>query len=170
MTTEKWTDYLTRSFSSMRHVPIAYITAMDRHGRFEFDPAGQGRIESGPAGRNSRKLVNLAQSIFKQARERVSTADLNKVVGAAILNNPPSYRQNRRAKVFYATQVAAEPPTIVLKCNDPKLLDETWKRYLLGVLREELPFKEVPIKLYFRKRGHDEEEEVAAHGAERGSR
>jgi hypothetical protein len=28
---------------------------------------------------------------------------------------------------------------------------------LLGVLREELPFKEVPIRLYFRSRGKHEE-------------
>jgi GTP-binding protein len=52
--------------------------------------------------------------------------------------------------------VATRPPTIVLKCNDPSLFDGSWKRYLLGVLREELPFQEVPIRLYLRPRQRDD--------------
>ncbi len=136
MTTEAWSKYLIRSFSSMRHVPLAFITAEQ--------------------GRNVRKLINLAQSIFKQARIRVSTSRLNKLVRAAIVNNPPPSRKNKQPKIFYATQVATAPPTIVLKCNDPSLFDASWKRYLLGVLREELPFQEVPIRMYLRPRTRDE--------------
>ena len=138
MTTAAWTDYLTRSFSSMRHVPIAFITAKES--------------------RNIRKLVNLSQTIFKQAQIRVSTSEVNRIVRAALKNHPPPYRKNKRPKIFYATQVSAGPPTIVLKCNSPGLFDLSWKRYLLGVLREQLPFKEVPIRLYFRSRGKHEEQ------------
>ncbi|MAG92724.1 MAG: ribosome biogenesis GTPase Der [Planctomycetaceae bacterium] len=136
MTSEKWTEYLIKSFGSMRYVPLAFITAKDS--------------------RNIKQLINLAQTIRKQARIRVSTSKLNRLVRAAVLNNVPPHRQNRRPKLFFATQVATEPPTIVLKCNEPKLFDESWKRYLLGVLREELPFNEVPIKLYFRSRDKTE--------------
>jgi len=136
MTTEAWTKYLFETFSSMRHVPLAFLTAKES--------------------KNVRQLINLAQSIFKQSRIRVSTAELNKLLRAAVKNHPPPPRKNRRPKVYYATQVAVEPPTIVVKCNDPKLLDESWKRYLLGVLREELPFQEVPIRLILRSRGSDE--------------
>ncbi|MGH7200036.1 MAG: ribosome biogenesis GTPase Der, partial [Planctomycetaceae bacterium] len=139
MTMEKWADYLFRSFASMRHVPVAFITAKDQ--------------------RNIRKLINLAQAIFKQARRRVSTGKLNRLINAAVENNPPPHRKNRRPKIYFATQVATEPPTIVLKCNDPSLFDESWKRYLLGVMREELPFHEVPIRVHFRPRSAEEREE-----------
>ena len=37
-------------------------------------------------------------------------------------------------------------------CSDPKAVSEPYRRYLLGALREHLPFAEVPIKLYLRKR------------------
>lgn len=37
-------------------------------------------------------------------------------------------------------------------CNEPKAFAEPYRRYLLVVLREHLPFAEVPIKLYLRKR------------------
>ena len=132
MTTDAWSSYLIETFGALRHAPIAFLTASQ--------------------GRNTKPLINLAQSIFKQSLHRVSTSRLNKVVRGAILNNMPPYRKNKRPKIFYATQVATEPPTIVMKCNDPGLFDESWKRYLMGVLREELPFKEVPIKLYLRRR------------------
>lgn len=137
MTTEKWSHYLIETFRTMRHAPVAFLTARDD--------------------RNTKKLINLAQSIFKQARIRVPTPRLNRVVRAAVAANPPAYRKNRRPKIFFATQVAVDPPTLVLKCNDPNLLDDTWKRYLLGVFREKLPFQEVPIKLYLRARVRDEE-------------
>jgi GTP-binding protein len=136
MTSESWSAYLLRAFPTMRHVPVALVTAKD--------------------GRNVRQLVNLAQSLFKQARTRVPTAELNRVLQEAVHRNAPPPRRNRRPKVYFATQVAVQPPTIVIKCNDPAVFDDSWKRYLLGVFREALPFDEVPIKLYFRSRVRDE--------------
>ena len=116
----------------MWYVPIAFIT--------------------GQTGKNVKALLNHAQMLYTQARERVSTSGLNKVVRQALDANPPPLHQNRRPKIFYATQVGTEPPTIVMFCSDPKALSEPYRRYLLGALREHLPFAEVPIKLYLRKR------------------
>jgi GTP-binding protein len=67
-------------------------------------------------------------------------------------------RSNRRAKIFFATQIDVAPPTIVIKCNDPRLIDKSWQRYLLGSFHEELPFLEVPIKIYYRSRSGAEGE------------
>ena len=133
--TEDWSDYVFKHFAHMRHVPIAIITAK--------------------TGKNVKKLINLAQSIQKQARLRVPTGVLNRVVRAAVKNWSPPLRMNRIPRILFAVQVSTEPPTIVLKCNAKELFDEDYKRYLLGVLREELPFKEVPIKLYFRSKDAD---------------
>jgi GTP-binding protein len=72
--------------------------------------------------------------------------------------NPPPHRKNRRPKILFATQVSTTPPTIVLKCNDATLFDESWKRYLLGVFREHLPFREVSIKVYFRARQDEDKD------------
>jgi GTP-binding protein len=137
MDMERWSEYLGHQFASLRFAPMAFLTAK--------------------TGKNVHKLVNLAQSIFKQARTRVSTGELNRVVRAAVLRNRPPVRRNQTPKVYFATQVATEPPTIVLKCNNPVLFDNSWRRYLLGVMREELPFHEVPIRLYLRQREQAEE-------------
>ncbi|MFO0918488.1 MAG: ribosome biogenesis GTPase Der [Planctomycetaceae bacterium] len=147
--TEAWSEYLFKLFADKRHIPVAFLTAK--------------------SGRNVQKVINLAQSIYKQARYRVPTGELNRLVKDVVKNWPPPMRQNRTPRIKYAVQVAVEPPTIVLKCNDAVLFDETWKRYLLGVLREHLPFKEVPLKVYYRSKGEEgdakqsrEEAQVAA--------
>ena len=69
-----------------------------------------------------------------------------------MVENRPPVRKNQVPKIYFSTQVATEPPTIVCKCNNPALFDNAWQRYLLGIIRDKLPFQEVPIKLYFRQR------------------
>jgi GTP-binding protein len=70
----------------------------------------------------------------------------------ALRKNPPPSQNNRQAKIFYATQVGVQPPTIVLFCSAPSAVSRTYQRYLLGRFRDELEFPEVPIKLYLRRR------------------
>ena len=132
MPTEKWVDYLRDTFRTMWHVPIAFIT--------------------GQTGRNLKVLLNHGQMLFKQSRSRITTGKLNKLVRAALDHNPPPQYRHRRPKIYYAVQVADQPPTIVLFCNNPKAISAPYKRYLLGVFRDQLEFGEVPIKLYLRKR------------------
>jgi GTP-binding protein len=144
MPTEKWVKYLRDTFRTMWYVPIAFIT--------------------GKTGKNVKAMLNHAQMLFKQSRERVGTARLNKLVRAALEYSPPPMHKNRRPKIYYATQVAAQPPTIVLFCNDPAALPPTYQRYLLGVFRDRLQFGEVPVKLYLRRREHgDETDEIDSH-------
>jgi GTP-binding protein len=136
MPTGRWADYLRRTFPSLDFVPIAFITAR--------------------SGRNVHAVLNLAQNLHKQASARVSTGDLNRVLRQALGATPPPLRQNRRPKVYYATQAATNPPTVVLFTNGPELFDNTYQRYLAKTFRDQLPFHEVPIKLYLRSKRRDE--------------
>jgi GTP-binding protein len=135
--TESWVRYLRGQFPTLSYAPIAFIT--------------------GQTGKNVKALLNHATMLFKQSRERVSTGVLNRVVRAAIEAHQPPLYQNRRPKIYFATQVATEPPTIVLMCSDPKAIGNDYRRYLLGVLRDHLSFGEVPIKLYLHKRHSNED-------------
>ncbi len=138
MPTEKFANYLRTVFPMLDYVPIAFVTAK--------------------SGKNVHKLLNFAQHLHKQAGARVGTGELNKVIREALDAQPPPMRQNRRPKVYYATQVATNPPTIVLFTNGPQLFDNTYERYLLKHLRDRLPFGEVPIKLFIRAKNRDEVE------------
>ena len=53
---------------------------------------------------------------------------------------------------------------MVLFCSNPAAISATYRRYLLGVFRERLPFSEVPIKLYLRRR-EEREKPPAETGA-----
>ncbi len=130
--TGEWADYLRKNFPSLDFVPMAFITAQ--------------------AGKNVQQLLNLAQALHKQAIARVGTGDLNRVLRAALEETPPPMRQNRRPKVYFATQAGTNPPSIVLMTNGPDLFDNTYLRYLEKTFRDQLPFAEVPIKLTLRLR------------------
>ena len=136
MPTERWGEYLRETFATMWHVPIAFITGM--------------------TGKNVNKLLQHAQMLKRQSRMRISTNRLNKLIVAAMNHTPPPLIHYRKPKIYYATQVAVAPPTIVLFCNMPDAFTPSYRRFLLNVLRDELPIGEVPIRLLFRKRESDD--------------
>lgn len=127
---EDWVKYLHETFRSMKYVPIAFIT--------------------GQTGKNVKALLNHAQMLYKQSTARISTGELNRLLRWALEKNEPPIYKNRRPKIFYAAQVGAQPPTIVLFCSEPAAISADYKRYLLTTFRDHLPFSEVPIKLYLR--------------------
>jgi GTP-binding protein len=43
-----------------------------------------------------------------------------------------------------------------MKCNNPSAFSPDYRRYLLSVLRDQLSFGEVPIKLFLKKREQNE--------------
>jgi GTP-binding protein len=138
--TEEWVKYLHDTFRAQTYVPIAFVT--------------------GQTGKNVKTLLNHAQMLFKQARSRVGTGDLNRLLRASLERNPPPLVRNSRPKIYYATQVGTEPPTVVLFCSNPKMITQNYQRYLLGVMRDHLPFGEVPIKLYLRTRKQSDGSQV----------
>ncbi len=134
--TERWVRYLRDTFPTMWHVPIAFVT--------------------GQTGKNVKALLNHAQMLFRQSRERISTGELNRLIQSAVERHAPPLYKNRRPKIYYATQVSVQPPTIVMIANDPSAFSPDYRRYLMGVLRDQLSFGEVPIKLYLQRRSRSD--------------
>jgi GTP-binding protein len=128
----RYANVVQHAFRSMNYMPLAFITAQ--------------------TGRNVKALLNLSQSMFKQAQKRVGTGTLNRVLREAVDAHPPATKENRTPRIYYATQVGTAPPTVVLFVNHTNLFDATYQRYLLNVFREKLPFHDIPIKLYLRAR------------------
>ena len=135
--TERWVEYIREHFPTMAYCPIAFIT--------------------GQTGKNVKTLLNHAQMLFKQSKERISTSMLNKLVQAALERHEPPLYQLKRPRIYYATQVASQPPTIVLVCNSTQGFSNQYRRYLLNFLRDHLPFGEIPIKLYLQPRKRDDD-------------
>ena len=132
MATERWADYLRDNFSTLWNVPIAFIT--------------------GATGKNVKKMLNHCQMLYKQSLERVGTSELNKLINKALQHHPPPMVNRKVPRIYYATQISVQPPTIVMKCNNPDHFPRTYRRYLLSILRDNLSFGEVPIRLVLEER------------------
>ena len=128
-----YSHYLTEVMPLLRWSPITFMTAT--------------------TGQKVDATVDVAQSLHKQARIRVTTAKLNEALQTVLEQRGPSHKHGTKpVRIYYGTQVSTAPPTIVFFCNHPDLVHENYRRFLENRLRELLPFKEVPMRLWFRPR------------------
>jgi len=68
-----------------------------------------------------------------------------------MMKQPPS-KHGRRLKLYYASQVAINPPTFVVFVNDMTLVHFSYQRYLENKLRETFDFFGTPIRFFIRER------------------
>lgn len=130
--TEDYQEYLTKLLPGLKYTPIAFTTATEA--------------------KNIQSVLDLAMEIFKQATTWIPTAKLNKAfevikeekIGTAIA------KKKGRPKLYYATQVAVNPVTMLLFVNRPELFEENYRRFIVNRLRTMLPIEEVPIRLLAR--------------------
>jgi len=136
---------------------IARLVATAREQIFFLDYAPV-LITSSLTGEHVSKLFALIEKVQLAARQRISTGVLNRLLRQAFEANPPPTLRARRLKLFYAAQSKGEedqqlqPPEVVLFVNDPRLLSQTYKRYLESRIRDAQPFPGLPIILTLRPR------------------
>ena len=135
-TTGEFADYLGKMLPGLSWAPLCFTTAKTV--------------------KNVEATIDVARSLYKQASTRVTTSELNRVVGDAIRARQPPSPQPTLPRVYFATQVAVRPPTIVLSVNNPNLFREDYRRFIENRFREALPFPEVPIRLVLRAHREDE--------------
>lgn len=115
-------------------------------------------ITSALSGENVDQLFALLAQIQTAAQARIGTGVLNRLLRAAFEENPPPAVGTRRLKLFYAAQAAGEkdrgidPPKFVLFVNQPKLLTDSYGRYLEGRIRKLQPYPGLPILFTCRPR------------------
>ncbi len=115
-------------------------------------------ITSALTGENVEKLFASIEIIQRAARQRIGTGVLNRLLRQAFEANPPPMVKGRRLKLFYATQAGGkEEPQLqslelVLFVNDPRLMNETYRRYLEARIRKAEPYPGLPITLTLRPR------------------
>ena len=132
MTPEEFADYIGKLLPNLRYAPVVAISALEKQ--------------------NAEAPIVVAQELFEQSMIQIGTGRLNRALSAAIqLRRPRPYR-NLIGKVFFGTQIATNPVTILLFVNNPELFPPSYRRYLGNQLRKTTPWEEIPIKLVFRAR------------------
>jgi GTPase len=101
---------------------------------------------SAKSGKGVHKLVPVLADTIERYHRRVPTRDVNKVIAEAQAAQPAP----GGARVLYALQGAADPPTFTLFAN--RDLPPQYVRYLERKLREAFDLGAVPVKLRVRRR------------------
>jgi len=108
---------------------------------------------SAKTGRGIKKLEDKILTVFENYHKRIKTSVLNNTIEEAIKRHSLPSPNGNRLRIYFATQFDANPPTIAVIMNKPRLLHFSYKRYLINFLRDHLGFEGVPIRLVARGRG-----------------
>ncbi len=131
-TEEEYVEYLDKELRGLSFAPIVFTCAKEDEGLHE--------------------AIGMAMNLYEQARHRTPTGELNQIVQAVMTQGAPRSKLGKQPKIYYATQVDTDPPTIALFVNIPDLFDNNYLRFFTNHIREEVAFSEVPIKVLVRDR------------------
>lgn len=131
-TMKEFEQHIRDEFQYLSYAPIIFVSAKTKQ-----------RLNQLPA---------LIKRVDENHRQRVSSAVLNDVLMDALAHNPTPTDNGKRLRVYYATQVAVQPPTFVVFVNDPELMHFSYQRYLENQIRAAFDFTGTPLHLILRRR------------------
>ncbi len=125
-------NQIRQEFQYLSYAPIVFVSALTKQ-----------RLN---------KLPALIKQVNDNHRKRIQSATLNEVISDALALNPTSTVNGKRLRVYYATQVAIQPPTFVVFVNNPELMHFSYERFLENQIRKSFDFTGTPIHLIKRAR------------------
>jgi GTP-binding protein len=106
---------------------------------------------SARTGRGIEKLMPAVFATHEAWNRRIATPALNRWLDAAQARHPPPLVSGRRLRLRYMTQANTRPPTFALFASKPGDLPESYRGYLVKLLREDFDLPGVPIRMMLRK-------------------
>lgn len=119
-------------FGYLSYAPILFVSALTRQ-----------RVDT---------IIPMVDRVYENTIRRIPTNILNEVIADSQITTPAPARNGKRFRIYYATQVAVQPPTFVLSCNEPKLMHFTYQRFIENTLRKAFDFEGTPIHIIARKK------------------
>jgi GTPase len=103
-------------------------------------------------GRGVRQVLKAAERAADSRRRRISTGELNRVLGRALRDSPPQTIRGLRLRVYYVAQTAVSPPTFTLVCSREEELHFSESRRIENIIRRAADFTGSPIRISVRGR------------------
>lgn len=116
----------------LRFVPIVFTSAL--------------------TGQRVTRLLDMVLEVQGERTRRISTSEVNDVLGELIARRQPPQAAGREVKLNYATQVEIEPPTIAVFGNHPDAIPEHYIRFLHNGFRERWGFTGAPLRVILRRK------------------
>ncbi|MEL6330235.1 MAG: ribosome biogenesis GTPase Der, partial [Planctomycetota bacterium] len=108
ITPADYEEYLRKELKGLAFAPIALMSAKD--------------------GTNLHGVIDLAFELHEQASTRVPTGELNRTMHAILDKHHPASTGGAFARLYFASQVRTNPPTIVMIVNKPALFGGAYER------------------------------------------
>lgn len=134
---EKFAAAIADQYRSLAEVPVVGLSAQ--------------------TGAGVQTLFPALERVIASHRKRIQTADLNRVLHAAVESHSPPAKMTKPPRFYYATQVASAPPLIAVFTNNPAEVTTSYERYLLNTFRRAFDLVGTPAHLSFRKRHKDDD-------------
>ena len=131
-TMKEFDEKIRDSFAYLDYAKIIYVSAKTKQRVFNIFP--------------------LIKESYENRQRRVQSSTLNEIVVDAVSMNPTPQDKGKRLNIFYASQVAINPPTFVFFVNYPELMHFSYERFLENRIRDSFNFEGTPIKLIARQR------------------
>jgi GTP-binding protein len=129
---DKYRDEINYRLAFLEYVPIVFISAATGFG--------------------VRKMLETAARLVQVYRRKVSTSALNQALQKIVQAHTVPLFRNHPVKFYYGTQTGVSPPTFTFFVNKPDGILESYQKYLVGQLRQQLGLINAPIRLHFRAR------------------
>jgi GTP-binding protein len=124
---------------------------------------------SAKTGRGIRRVLPAAVHAAESRRRRITTGELNRVLGRALRDSPPRTDRGTRLRVYYVAQTGVGPPTFTLVCNREEPLHFSESRRIENLLRKAADFGGSPLRVSVRSRSKEHKTSISKGGERRRS-
>lgn len=100
--------------------------------------------------RNLGLIFPAVDQVYAERNRHITTGQLNKFIEGCLHKYHPPLIWGKRLRIYYMTQTKATPPRFIIFLNNPTLLVDTYKKYLINRFREVYKFSGTPITFELR--------------------
>ncbi len=97
------------------------------------------------------KVIEMALEVYERRKQQLNQQELNEFIIELTETNPPPTHRGQFIKFYKAEQVKAQVPTIIIYCNYPLEVADSYKRFLENKLRLKYTLTGSPLIILFRK-------------------
>ena len=131
-TAREYEDFIRKKLAPFNDVPLLFISALEKQRIF--------------------KILEAIEQVYENLKRKVSTSELNEVMGKVIQQYGPPATDGKLVRIKYMTQLPSRTPAFAFFSNHPKYIKEPYRNYLEKQLRQHFDCCGVPVGIYVREK------------------
>ncbi len=117
----------------------------------DFDHAPSEFLSARTTQRVSRVMERI-DDVYRAARAEQSAADLDAFIDRVTAAKSHPYTKGAMMRFWGMRQVGVAPPTFIVYCNKPNMVEDNYRRYVKNRLRESFGYFGTPLRVLYRRK------------------